>query len=271
MSVCEHAATTGQVSATAAEIYDSFFVPALFGQWAEPLCDAAKIAPGARVIDIACGTGATTRAAQSAAGAGGDVLGLDRNVGMLKVARARAPDIAFMQGRAENLPFPDRDFDAVLCQFGLMFFEDRAGALREMRRVRRESGRIALSVWDSVEASPGYARMIALLDRMFGREVADALRAPFTLGDRSVLQETLASGGMGDADVVTRTGTARFASISDWVRMDVRGWTLSEMIDDDQFAALAAAAEREFGDLVGPNRAVGFPAPAHVVAWPARR
>jgi len=268
MSLPKIAATTGQISATAAEIYDAFFVPALFGEWAEPLCEAARIAPGTRVIDIACGTGATTRAAYSAASPGGDVMGLDRNDGMLAVARSRSPDIAFIEGRAETLPFPDLDFDAVLCNFGLMFFEDRAAALQEMRRVVREGGRVALSVWDRVETSPGYARMITLLDRMFGTEVAEALRAPFVLGERSNLQAALAEGGMQEANLVTRVGTARFASVSEWVRMDVRGWTLSNMIDDEQFAALVAEAEREFGDLVAPTGSVSFAAPAHIVTWP---
>ncbi len=271
MSIPENGATTGQVSATAAEIYDAFFVPALFGEWAVPLCAAADIAPGARVIDIACGTGATTRAAQSAASPGGEVLGLDRNGGMLTVARARSPDIPFIEGRAEALPFPDREFDVVLCQFALMFFEDRAAALRDMRRVLRRDGRVALSVWDRVETSPGYARMIVLIDRMFGQKVADGLRAPFVLGEKSELQALLAKGEMQDAKIATRTGTARFTSIAEWVRMDVRGWTLSDMIDDDQFDALAAAAEREFGDLRGPGGTVCFPAPAHIVVWPPTR
>lgn len=110
--------------------------------------------------------------------------------------------------------------------------------------------------------------MIALLGRLFGREVADALRAPFVLGEKSELRAVLAEGGMHAADVITRTGSARFASISEWVRMDVRGWTLSDMIDDDQFAALSAAAEREFRDLVSTGGPVSFPAPAHIVVWP---
>ncbi|MBI6630813.1 methyltransferase domain-containing protein [Pontibaca salina] len=271
MSFPENAATTGQVTATAAEIYDAFFVPALFGEWARPLCDAAGIASGVRVIDIACGTGATTRAAQTAASPGGEVMGLDRNTGMLSVARARSPDIAFIEGRAEALPFPDQSFDVVLCQFGLMFFEDRAAALQEMRRVLRPDGHVALSVWDQVETSPGYARMIALLNRLFGKEEADALRAPFVLGKLPELQAQLARGGMRGAKISTQTGMARFESIAEWVRTDVRGWTLADMIDDDQYAALADAAEREFGDLTSPDGLVCFPAPAHIVTWPSPR
>lgn len=260
-------AAAGQVNASAAEIYDTFFVPALFGEWAGPLCDAARLAPGDAVLDVACGTGATTREARSRVARPGSVCGLDINPGMLAVARARAPEIAWIEGAAEDLAFGDAAFDAVICQFGCMFFSDRARALSEAARVIRPGGRVALSVWDAVETSPGYARMITLIDRLFGAEPADALRAPFVLGDRAALSEVLDSGGLSGAGIGTRAGTARFASIAEWVRMDVRGWTLADMIDDDQFAVLVDAAEREFRDLAGPDGSVAFPAPAHIVTW----
>jgi ubiquinone/menaquinone biosynthesis C-methylase UbiE len=64
-----------------------------------------------------------------------------------------------------------------------MFFDDRAGALRQMMRVLRPGGRIAVAVCDAVENSPGYAAFAALLDRLFGTAVGDAFRAPFVLGD----------------------------------------------------------------------------------------
>src|SRR5436190_8153758 len=152
-------ASTGQVNADAARIYDEFFVPALFAEWAQPVCDAAQIRPGDRVIDIACGTGVAAREAAKRSGARGEVTGIDRNSGMLAVAREQAPQIDWLEGRAEALPFDDDSFDAALCQFGLMFFEDKALALREMRRVIGPGGRAAVAVWDRVENSPGYAAM----------------------------------------------------------------------------------------------------------------
>lgn len=258
-------ATAGQISASAAEIYDDFFVPALFGPWAGPLCEIAGLSPGARALDVACGTGATTRVAHDRVRPGGGATGLDRNAGMLAVARRKAPGIDWVEGRAENLPFADDSFDAALCQFGLMFFDDRAAALWEMRRVVRPGGRIAVSVWDDVRNSPGYAGMIALLERLFGPAPAEALRAPFVLGDAAALRGLAAESGAPDAKVVTREGVARFPSIRDWVATDVRGWTLADMIDDDQFAALVEAAEREFADFTGPDGRVAFAAPAHVL------
>ncbi len=255
----------GQVSASAAEIYDSFFVPALFGEWAAPLCAAAGLEGGDRVLDVACGTGATTRVALSLVGPSGSVTGLDCNVGMLAVAKSREAGVAWAEGFAEKLPFGDAAFSAVLCQFGLMFFADRTAALTEMTRVMVSGGTAAVSVWDRVETSPGYDRMIGLIDRLIGAEAAEALRAPFILGDPAALRSLLDDAGWGGATIRTREGTARFDSIAEWVRMDVRGWTLSDMIDDMQFGALVATAEAEFGEFVGPDGSVAFAAPAHLV------
>ncbi len=260
-------AAAGQVNAEAARIYDAFFVPALFGEWAAPTCDAAEIRPGDSVLDIACGTGVATREAARRAGTRGRVIGMDRNPGMLAVAKEQSADIEWRDGRAEALPFDDGAFDAALCQFGLMFFEDRAGALREMRRVIRPGGRAVAAVWDRAETSPGYAAMIQLIDRMFGRPVADALRAPFVLGDISELRSLLHKAGWNEASIDTRIGAARFDSITEWVKTDVRGWTLADLIDDDQYAALVRAANAEFGRFADSNGAVAFAAPGHIITF----
>ncbi|WP_211299486.1 class I SAM-dependent methyltransferase [Pukyongiella litopenaei] len=255
-------ATAGQVSGSAAEIYDEFFVPALFGQWAEPLCDAADLGANSQVLDVACGTGATTRVVANRIRSGGRVVGLDRNVGMLAVARSYAGDIEWIEGLAEDLPFAANTFDIVLCQFGLMFFDDRTRALAEMRCVVRPGGRIALTVWADVAASPGYADMIRLVEAMFGNDAADALRAPFVLGRKPLLKELLDEGGLTGAAINTVSGVARFASIREWVRMDVRGWTMSEFIDDAGFEALIAEAETRLGHFSAADGSIAFPAPA---------
>lgn len=258
-------ATAGQVTKPAAEIYDEFFVPALFGAWAGPLCDAVGIAPGSAVLDVACGTGATTREAARRTGPSGRIVGLDRNPGMLYVARNRSADIEWVEGRAEELPFAADAFDTALCQFGLMFFDDRSRALDQMMQVVRPGGRIALSVWDEVAHSPGYADMIDLIEAMFGKDAADALRAPFVLGNRQTLAGVLDDAGIARATIKTLIGQARFASIHEWVRLDVRGWTLSEFIDDDGFRALVAAAEEKLGRYRSRDGSVVFAAPAHIV------
>lgn len=266
MPETSNTAATGQVNADAARIYDAFFVPALFAEWAQPVCDAAEIRPGDRVIDIACGTGVAAREAAKRSGGRGNVTGIDRNSGMLAVAQEQAPHIDWHEGRAEALPFKDCSFDVALCQFGLMFFEDQVLALREMRRVIGPGGRAVVAVWDRAENSPGYAAMIDLIDRMFGHVAADALRAPFALGDLGALSSLLHMAGWGDATINTRIGAARFDSITEWVRMDVRGWTLADMIDDDQYDALVRAAKEELVRFAGSDSTVTFAAPGHIIA-----
>jgi SAM-dependent methyltransferase len=259
-AVCE-----GQVSRSAADVYEEFFVPALFAQWAGPVADAARLADGHRVLDVACGTGVLAREASKRVRPRGSVIGLDRNEGMVAVARRRSDGIEWRPGRAEALPFPDGCFDAVISQFGLMFFEDRGAALSEMWRVLRPGGRLAIAVWDTLDHAPGYAAMTALLQRLFGDPVADALRAPYALGDPETLSRLFAEAGIPGARVATHDGTATFPSIESWVHTDVKGWTLADLIDDGQYEILRQEALRDLEALVGPDGTVTFRHPAHIV------
>jgi ubiquinone/menaquinone biosynthesis C-methylase UbiE len=258
----------GQVTRSAAEIYEEFFVPALFRQWAPVVADAAGIKAGQRVLDVACGTGVLAR---EAAARGASVTGLDRNDGMLVTARRIAPaasartGVEWKTGRAEQLPFADAGFDAVVSQFGLMFFEDRSQALREMRRVLKPGGRLAVAVWDRLENSPGYAAMAGLLERLFGRRIAAELHAPFALGDAGALKALFAEAGMRDVQVTAHAGTARFPSIEAWVRTDVKGWTLADLIDDEQYALLQREAATALRPYTKPDGTVAFDAPALIV------
>ena len=252
----------GQVTRTAAEIYEEFFVPALFGEWAPRLCDAAGVASGQRLLDVACGTGV---AAREAARRGADVASLDRNPDMLAVARRLAPEIAWREGLAEALPFEDGSFDAVCCQFGLMFFDDRVKALAEMGRVLKPGGRLVVATWDALERTPGYAAMVALLERLFGAEIAGALRAPFVLGDPGEVQGLFDAAGLPHSTVATHSGEARFPSLADWVRTDVKGWTLAEAIDEAQYAELQREAQKELRHFAGADGSVRFVSPAHIV------
>jgi ubiquinone/menaquinone biosynthesis C-methylase UbiE len=134
-----------QVSGDAAEVYERCFVPAIFGQWA-PMVGAARVASGNRVLDVGCGTGVLARTAADRVAADSQVTGLDRNVGMLAVARRLRPQIDWRQGDATALPFADASYDVVLSQFALMYFPDRTAALKEMARVLRPGGRLAIAV-----------------------------------------------------------------------------------------------------------------------------
>lgn len=253
---------TGQLTGSAAEVYEQFFVPALFADWAPRLCRTAGVAKGRRVLDVACGTGCLAR---EAARQGATVTGLDRNAGMLAVARRIAPAIDWREGRAEALPFDDGCFDVVACQFGLMFFEGRTQALGEMIRVLKPGGRVVVAAWDALERTPGYAAMVELLQRLFGAEVAALLRAPFVLGEPAALRALFKAAGILNSAIETQTGAAQFPSLEAWVRTDVKGWTLADAIDGAQYARLQEVAQRELTCFAAADGSVRFAAPAHIV------
>lgn len=254
----------GQVIASAAEIYDSFFVPALFEQWTDAVLDDADVRHGHRVLDVGCGTGVLARAAAGRAGGPAQVAAVDPNEGMLEVARRSDPSIEWRTGAAERLPFADRSFDRTISQFALMFCTDPIAAVAEVARVTDPAGRIALAVWDRFEHNVGYARLATLVEQLFGGRAARALRVPFEMGEPGVLAR-IASHGVVEPHVKNHRGTARFGSLEAWLHTEIRGWTLADVIDDGGFAALVEAAHRELGDLTSAS-GVAFEVSALVVS-----
>jgi ubiquinone/menaquinone biosynthesis C-methylase UbiE len=259
------AAATGQLRGSAAEVYQEFFVPALFGQFAAPVLERAGVVAGDAVLDVGCGTGVLARAATAAAGPTGSVTGYDLNDAMLAVARRSPEPVTWSAGPAEAMPFGDDTFDRVVSQFALMFFDDQQRALSEMVRVCRPGGSITLATWADLDQTPGYAAMVSLLDRLFGRTVAEALLAPYVLGTEDRLR-AVTDAVLPDLRVEVVDGTARFASLDDWVRTDIQGWTLADQIDDQQFDELLAAARVDLASFVQPDGTVRFAAPALVAS-----
>ena len=251
----------------AAAVYERLFVPAEFQEWAPRVADAARIQTGQRVLDVACGTGVLTREAATRAGPSGFVAGFDLDAGMLAMAARVSRGISWCRGSADSLPFANAAFDAVVSQFGLMFFPDRRQALREMLRVTAAGGHVAIAVWDTLVRTPAYLALVGLLERFAGRKASDALRAPFALGDRRLLAGLLAEAGMAGAMITTVAGTGRFPNVRTMVEAELKGWmpmvgiTLSaediERVVEESQAALAP--------FVTPDGSVHFDSPAHLV------
>jgi len=258
-------AAAGQVSTAAAEVYEQFFVPALFRQFAEPMLDVVAAGDGDRLLDVGAGTGVVGRAALKRVGGRGSVVAVDPNEGMLTVAERLAPAMDTRRGVAEQLPVDRAEMNCVTCQFALMFLSDRRRAVEGMRRVLRPGGRVAVATWASVGDSPGYAAMVELLEEEIGDGAADALRAPFCLGTPELIGDVLRQ-SFEDVTVVRREGQARFTSLDDWLYTEIRGWTLAEHIDDDQYARLRRAAATRLARFVTGDGAVRFAVPALIAA-----
>lgn len=258
---------TYEILHDAATVYEHLLVPGIFDAWTHRVVDAAGIVPGQGVLDVACGTGVLARRAHGIVGTRGRVTGVDPNEGMLAVARATAPDIEWRAGRAEVLPFNDGDFDVVVSQFGLMFFEDRTKAIREMHRVLIAGGRLSVAVFDSLDNNAPYAAMVDVLERTVGEAAAAALASPFVLGDTAALRDLFARAGATPTGIATESCVEQFESIREMVIADVEGWfpLAGIHLDPPAFEALMSGAHEALSPYVTDNGRVEFEASAHIV------
>jgi len=203
------------VDTTAAEAYEQFLVPGLFGPWTHDMVDFAGPQAGEHVLDVACGTGTALRLAAERITTSGRGVGLDIDPGMITVAHSltASTENAVLEwhcGSALEMPFEDGTFDVALCLQGLQFFPDRLAGLVEIRRVLKATGRLVASVWGAIEHCKGHYALAQALER-HDVDPSAALR-PFSLGDADALRELACKAGFRDANVRTVVKLAHFAS-----------------------------------------------------------
>ncbi len=249
----------------AAEFYESAFVPAFFAQWAPLLCDAAGLAAGHRVLDVACGTGIVARTAADRVGPSGEVVGLDLNEAMLHVARRVRPDIEFRPGEAADLPFADAYFDHVLCQMALMFFPDRARALAEMARVVVSGGSVGVAVPGALAAQPAFAPFVALAARHAGPEAVALLATYFACGDLADLIGLIESAGLTIAGTRTHVGTYQAPSVDAFVTIEVESTPLIERLSPETYGRIRDGAHDVLGPFTTADGSVEAPFETHIV------
>jgi ubiquinone/menaquinone biosynthesis C-methylase UbiE len=196
-------------------MFDEYFGPAIFAPWARVLLEYAAPKPVERVLDLACGTGTVARHVAPLVGANGRVVAVDVNPGMLAVARShRAPagaPIEWRAGDATSLDLPDGAFDLVLCQQGLQFFPERAAAVREMRRVMTDEGRVALNVWQALDRHPVYEALCRAEARHLDVPLSE-VATPWSLPVAGELRTLLSEAGFQRIEVIAKSLEARFTS-----------------------------------------------------------
>jgi SAM-dependent methyltransferase len=254
-----------QVSGDAAEVYEKCFVPAIFGRWAPQIVDAACVASVDRVLDVGCGTGVLARAAADRVADESHVTGLDLNEGMLAVARRLRPQIDWRLGDATTLPLPDESYDVVMSQFSLMYFPDRSAAIREMVRVVRPGGRLAVAVWGPYERATGYVILTEIARRECGQAAADVLTAPFVLGEEDALRVLFQEAGVDEPNIQLRDGTIAFPSIEVFVETEVKGSPLEALLDEESYQGLMQEAREGLHQFCIDGGEVVMPMDAFII------
>jgi ubiquinone/menaquinone biosynthesis C-methylase UbiE len=232
--------------------------PFLFEPFARYTAERMRALAPARTLETACGTGIVTRRLRDALPAGALLVATDLNPPMLNVARATMPGadrVEWAQADMCNLRFADHQFDAVVCQFGLMFVRDKRAAICEARRVLRPGGRLLLSTWAPLERNPIVGVAHYAIAEVFPEDPPRYLRrVPFGHGDPEALTALLIETGFSDVEVDLVERAATSPSARELAVGLIEGYPLIEEIKQRDPSRLPAATDavtsaiaRQFG------------------------
>lgn len=204
-------------------LYETHLVPLIFEPFAADLVSRLASRPPTRLLEIAAGTGVVTRGLASVLPAHVSIVATDLNQSMLDHASGLGTTrpVEWRQADAMQLPFEDATFDAVVCQFGVMFFPQKSKAFAEARRVLRPGGIFLFNVWDRIEENEFADVVTTAVESVFPADPPRFLaRTPHGYHDRAAIERDLAGGGFVASprfDTVTarsRAASARVPAIA---------------------------------------------------------
>lgn len=195
------------------QLYETYLVPLIFEAYARDLTTRVGSMNASRILEVAAGTGVVTRALAAAAKEGASIVATDLNQAMLDQAAAvgTGRPVQWLQADAMALPFPDEEFDVVVCQFGVMFFPDKSRAFSEARRVLKPGGSLIFNVWDRISENEFADTVTTALAGIFPEDPPRFLaRTPHGYYDRHTIQRDLVNGGFpGLPQIVTLAARSR--------------------------------------------------------------
>jgi len=188
------------------ELYETYPVPLVFEPYAADLANRLASRSLTRVLEVAAGTGVVTRAMASALPGNVSIVATDLSQSMLDHASTigtRRP-VEWRQADAMRLPFPDGTFDAVICQFGVMFFPEKSRAYSEAHRVLRSGGVYLFNVWDRIDENEFADTVTTALEPLFAEAPPRFLaRTPHGYYDHEAIRRDLAKGEFTASPVIT--------------------------------------------------------------------
>jgi SAM-dependent methyltransferase len=236
--------------------YDRYLGPLFFDRYADDMAARLEVWPGVCVLETACGTGIVTERLVARLGGQGSLVATDLNEPMLAYAAAKlgsAAPVEWQPADATKLPFDDRSFDTVVCQFGLMFFADKAAGMREAFRVLRPNGRLLVSVWGRLEDNPVPRITHEMVATFFPSDPPAFYAIPFSLHDAQQVRAILTGTGFVDVQWAQVDAIGVSASAAEAAIGLIEGNPIYLSIMDRQPAALrdieAAVAARLAGAL----------------------
>ena len=210
--------------------------PAFWDRYGRRTIERLGLKPGSVVLDVGCGSGASAIPAGKVVGSRGHVIGVDLAERLLAMARAKAdaqqlPNIEFRQADMEDLDYPDESFDAVVCVFAIFFLPDMVKQVRQLWRMVRPGGQLAITTWGPRMFEPGSAAWWAAV-KQFRPDLHTAFNPWERIVTAEAVRQLLTEGGIEKADVIAEDGQQALQSPEDWWTV-VRGsgyrWTLEQM------------------------------------------
>lgn len=254
------------------EIYDRLLVPLIFETYADDLAARVAALKPQSVLETAAGTGALTRALAAKLPARVHIVATDLNQPMLDRAAARQHNdsrIVWRQADALKLPFEDKVFDVVTCQFGVMFFPDKIQGYREARRVLKSGGCLLFNVWDQIDKNEFADVITQTLATLFPQDPPCFMaRTPHGYHNLKMIRDELSGAGFASISVETLDGVSRAPSPRDAAIAYCQGTPLRNEIEGRDPSRLEEATHEAAGALArrfGPGPIEGR-IRAHVVA-----
>ncbi len=249
--------------------YHEHLGPVLFAPYAHDLASRLPRRAGLRVLEIAAGTGIVTRALLGALPADGRLTATDLNAPMLEEAEARLPRdprLSFRTADAQALPFDDGTFDAVVIQFGVMFFPDKAAALREAHRVLAPGGVLLFNVWGTLDENPFGRIAHETIGSFFANDPPQFYCTPFGWNDLQAVRATVESAGFATVERHTVDVASRAATAAGFARGLVAGNPVAGAIADRgaDLEAIVRAVAARLTEAFGTDP-LTVPLRAHVV------